>query len=263
MRRSGLKQPDGLWLAGNGTASEVGLRRAPPDRMPARDDMPSGVSIDIDRRPNRALGPKKPCRRFVKRALDIAVASSVLVLLAPMFLMIAAILRFTSGGPVLFSHPRVGRGGRFFPCYKFRTMHVDGDRILAEYLAGNPDAQRRWNEDRKLLEDPRVTSVGWFLRKTSLDELPQFYNILLGDMSCVGPRPVSMSELDRYGLHRAEYLSVRPGLTGIWQISGRSRLPYDHRVLLDADYVQHWSLRRDILIMLKTVPAVLKLHEAA
>lgn len=209
------------------------------------------------------VGPHKPARRMLKRCLDAAVAMTVLVLLSPLFIMIAVVLRLTSHGPVFYGHPRVGRNGRIFRCYKFRTMHVDGDRILAAHLASNSEAARYWAENQKLLDDPRVTTTGRVLRKTSLDELPQFYNILVGDMSCVGPRPVSAAELDRYGDHRSEYLSVRPGLTGIWQISGRSRLSYANRVLLDAEYVQHWSLRRDLMIMLRTVPAVLKLDEAA
>lgn len=213
--------------------------------------------------PQSAIGPYKPVRRALKRALDIVVSLLVLILCLPMFGMIALLLRITSPGPVLYSHPRVGRHGRIFPCYKFRTMLVDGDRILAEHLSQNPVAMRNWQECQKLENDPRVTWIGRILRKSSLDELPQFYNILLGQMSCVGPRPVSPPELERYGTCAAEYLSVRPGLTGIWQISGRSRLSYGMRVTLDADYVRQWSLRRDLLILVKTVPAVLKLNEAA
>lgn len=239
--------------------------------------VPSAIAASVpqstDRIPNSVsvgglgmaepVGPRKPLRRLLKRVMDIVVAGTALVVLSPVLLMIATALWFSGTGPVLFVHPRVGRGGRMFRCFKFRTMHVDGDRILDDYLRENPEARRMWEADRKLLEDPRITSLGHVLRKTSLDELPQFYNILIGDMSCVGPRPVASGELERYGEHRAEYLSVRPGLTGIWQISGRSRLPYTHRVLLDADYVRRWSLRRDLMIMIKTVPAVLKLDEAA
>lgn len=227
-----------------------------PDRLP--DPGSSGKTASVE-----LLGPKKPIRRVLKRLIDISVAGTALVLLSPAFLMIATGLWLSGTGPVLFAHPRVGRGGKSFLCLKFRTMHVDGDRILDAYLRNNPEARKMWETERKLQNDPRVTPFGYVLRKTSLDELPQFYNILVGHMSCVGPRPISLGELERYGEHRAEYLSVRPGLTGIWQISGRSRLPYTHRVLLDADYVRRWSLRRDLLIMIKTVPALLKLDEAA
>lgn len=259
MRLIGLRQGRNFNFQSRMLAPARGMSAADDMRLTAGPALTAAAACGA----GYVVGPHKPARRMLKRVLDVGVSASALVLLAPMFLIVAALVRMSAGGPVLYAHTRVGRGGKLFPCYKFRTMCSDGDRVLSAYLAANPDAQRRWAEDQKLQDDPRVTPIGRVLRKTSLDELPQFYNILVGHMSCVGPRPVAESELDRYGEHRAEYLSVRPGLTGLWQISGRSRMSYANRVLLDADYVQHWSLRRDVVIMLKTVPAVLKLHEAA
>jgi exopolysaccharide production protein ExoY len=198
-----------------------------------------------------------------KRLIDIVIAGGTLLLLSPIFLMVAALVRVLMGGEVFYAQKRVGRGGVEFDCYKFRSMVADGDQVLKAHLAANPAARKEWDASRKLKDDPRVTPLGRILRKSSLDELPQLLNILKGDMSCVGPRPVVMSELERYGVHKIEYLRVRPGLTGAWQVSGRSQLTYAERVSLDTDYVQHWSLRRDLVILCKTIPAVAKFEEAA
>lgn len=198
-----------------------------------------------------------------KRAMDILISGLALAFLSPLFIMIALMVRVTMGSGVLFSQARVGRHGRSFGCLKFRTMICDAEAALVEHLKQNPQAKAEWEASRKLQNDPRVTPLGRFLRKSSLDELPQLINVLIGDMSCVGPRPVVPSELTKYGDHAVEYLSVRPGVTGLWQVSGRSRLSYADRVALDADYVRHWSLSGDILILLKTVPAVTKFGEAA
>ncbi|MFA7637825.1 MAG: sugar transferase, partial [Parvibaculum sp.] len=152
---------------------------------------------------------------------------------------------------------RVGEKGREFMCRKFRTMHVDSDAILKSLLENNPQVAAEWARDQKLRNDPRVTAIGAFLRKTSLDELPQLINVIRGEMSLVGPRPVTYSEVLRYGEDAEYYLSAKPGITGLWQVSGRNETTYMRRVQLDAWYVKNWSLWQDIAILFKTVPAVL------
>lgn len=177
--------------------------------------------------------------------------------------MVAALIRLVMGGPVIFAHERVGFGGRTFACYKFRTMTADSDAMLAHYLAGNPQAAAEWHTTRKLLNDPRVCCLGSILRKSSIDELPQLYNVLRGDMSLVGPRPVVPDELERYGSHAREYLKARPGLTGVWQTSGRNRVSYRRRVALDCFYARRWSLWLDLILLVKTIPAVLSFSETS
>ena len=198
-----------------------------------------------------------------KRAMDIAIASLALVLVCPLMLMLVVLVHLSMGGPAFFAHRRVGRNGKVFRCYKFRTMVTNGDEVLQQYLAANPHAAVEWAMARKLQNDPRVTALGRLLRKSSLDELPQLINILRGEMSCVGPRPVTLDELERYGAHAPDYLSTRPGLTGLWQVSGRSSLSYEDRVALDSTYVRNWSLWLDIVLMLKTIPAVINAKTAA
>jgi exopolysaccharide production protein ExoY len=205
----------------------------------------------------RALGG------FPKRVLDIAVACIALVVLLPMMLMVTALIRFIMGGPVIFSQPRIGLGGRVFTCYKFRTMVANGEDVLRQHLAADPKAAREWKETRKLAHDPRVGCLGNILRKSSIDELPQLFNVLRGDMSLVGPRPVVPDELEYYGRHVQSYLKARPGLTGVWQISGRNRLSYADRVAKDRHYVRHWSLAVDLAVLVKTIPAILKFSETA
>lgn len=195
--------------------------------------------------------------------MDIVVASLGLVLLSPLMVTVAVLIRLTMGGPVLFGHRRIGHDGRVFRCYKFRTMIVDAHEALRQYLASNPQAEKEWRETHKLRDDPRITLLGRFLRKASIDELPQLINVLRGDMSCVGPRPIVADELARYGENALDYLQTRPGLTGAWQVSGRSSLSYADRVALDAEYVQHWSISKDLLILAKTIPAVMHFDEAS
>ena len=188
-----------------------------------------------------------------KRCFDIAVSLSMLVLFAPLMLFVGLAIYLTDGLPVIYAHRRIGRRGAPFPCLKFRTMARDSDAVLGQVLASNPEKQREWVQTQKLVDDPRVLGkVGRFLRRTSLDELPQIYNVLRGEMSVVGPRPVIQQELERYGPAVSRYLSVRPGLTGPWQIGGRSTLSYDQRVALDVAYIEDWSLGMDIRIVLKT-----------
>jgi exopolysaccharide production protein ExoY len=193
-----------------------------------------------------------------KRSVDVLLAVVALLLLVPLFLAVAAMIKLSGGGPVLYSHRRVGCNGKTFGCLKFRTMVEDSDTVLKRYLAANPAAAAEWQSTRKLKHDPRVTPLGAVLRKTSVDELPQLINVLRGEMSLVGPRPISAEEIAAYGAKINDYFAARPGLTGVWQVSGRNNVAYEHRVALDSDYVQNWSLGRDVVIIARTIPAVLK-----
>lgn len=194
--------------------------------------------------------------RLLKRMFDLVAALLILLLLALPLLLIAIRIR-QDGGPAIFAHRRVGQSGRMFPCYKFRTMHVDAERQLRELLARDPAARAEWDREFKLRNDPRITPIGQFLRKTSLDELPQLFNVIRGEMSLVGPRPIIEAELERYGDDMDYFLMVRPGMTGLWQVSGRNHVDYETRVYLDTWYVKNWSLWYDIAIMFKTVRVVL------
>ncbi|MEQ9153333.1 MAG: undecaprenyl-phosphate galactose phosphotransferase WbaP [Parvibaculum sp.] len=198
----------------------------------------------------------RPMARIMKRSFDLVVASAALFALMPFFWAVSALIRL-DGGAAFFAHRRVGEKGREFLCRKFRTMHVDSDAILKDVLENDPQAAAEWARDQKLRNDPRVTAVGAFLRKTSLDELPQLINVIRGEMSLVGPRPVTYAEVLRYGEDAEYYLSAKPGITGLWQVSGRNDTTYMRRVELDAWYVKNWSLWQDIAIMFKTLPAVL------
>jgi exopolysaccharide production protein ExoY len=205
----------------------------------------------------------RPLGGHPKRVLDVTVAAIALFLVFPLFVLTFLLLRLFDRGPVFFVQDRVGLGGERFPCIKFRTMAVDSDQRLKQHLAGNPEAAREWRETRKLMCDPRVTWIGHILRKTSIDELPQLINVLRGEMSCVGPRPVVEEELKQYGRFTAHYFSTRPGLTGLWQVSGRNRLSYPERVALDRSYVENWSLAMDLKILAMTIPAVVRVSNTA
>lgn len=193
----------------------------------------------------------------LKRLFDIAAASAGLILLSPLFLVVACIMRMQDGGSIFYGQWRMGYGGRPFRCWKFRSMVLDADKRLFEHLRDNPEAASEWRATQKLKMDPRVTPLGAMLRKTSLDELPQLLNILLGEMSVVGPRPVVHDELTRFGASMRHYVRCRPGLTGLWQVSGRSQTTYQKRVELDRRYVATWSLMKDFGIILRTGPALL------
>lgn len=195
--------------------------------------------------------------RVVKRSLDV-----LLVLLAmPITLLVmgtvAAIVALSSPGPIFYSHRRIRKNGSFFSMWKFRTMCVNSAEVMEEYLAANPAARAEWNKTHKLRKDPRITPIGLFLRRYSLDELPQLWNVLTGQMSLVGPRPIVAAEVEKYGDCFNCYCKVKPGLTGLWQVSGRSSLTYDQRVDLDCEYVRQWSLTGDIKILLKTFSSVI------
>jgi exopolysaccharide production protein ExoY len=200
--------------------------------------------------------PRTPLGGFPKRVFDLTVASIVLLFIAPLLFVLMIAVKLQDGGPALYGHSRIGLGGRSFKCLKLRTMITNSDEALRRHLASDPAAAREWAANRKLANDPRITSLGRFLRRSSLDELPQILNVLRGEMSLVGPRPVVREELVRYDLAKVHYLKARPGITGLWQVSGRSNTSYGRRVELDKAYVLRWTLLKDILIMLRTVPAL-------
>lgn len=188
----------------------------------------------------------------IKRVVDIVGAVGALVLFAPLMIVVYLIVR-SDGGPAFFGHTRIGRDGQAFKCWKFRSMCVNADEALAKLLETDPAAREQWEKDFKLFDDPRVTWLGNFLRKTSLDELPQILNVLRGEMSLVGPRPIVAAEVPRYRHRIAAYHRCRPGITGLWQVSGRNDVDYDQRVALDATYARNWSVGMDAVILLKTV----------
>lgn len=194
---------------------------------------------------------------FSKDILDKIVAAIALVLLSPVFLIISRAIR-KDGGPAIYGHRRIGRNGRPFTCLKFRSMVVNSREILNELLANNPDLRKEYEETYKLKNDPRITKIGKFLRKTSLDELPQLMNVLRGEMSLTGPRPIVEDEKKYYAERIHDYLSVKPGITGLWQVSGRNDTDYGQRVYLDSWYVRNWSLWNDMIILFKTILVVLK-----
>jgi Undecaprenyl-phosphate galactose phosphotransferase WbaP len=200
-----------------------------------------------------------PLNMFVKRVFDVVVTCLLIPLLSVPMGIIALFIRMGSKGPAIFSQERVGKDGRSFKCYKFRTMYVDAEENLDRLLEGDPVKRNEWDLNWKLNDDPRITPVGRFLRTTSLDELPQIFNVLKGEMSLVGPRPVTQEEIDRqYGETAELCFCVLPGITGLWQVSGRSNTSYDYRIALDSWYVRNWNLWLDIVILFKTVRIVLK-----
>lgn len=219
-------------------------------------------ATDLESHPEKPHPASRKGNAFVKRAFDIAISLIGLVVFGPLMLLIALLILVTDGRPVLFAHQRIGREGRPFDCLKFRTMARDPKRILELHLEKDPVARREWATLRKLQADPRITSIGAFLRKTSLDELPQLINVLRGDMSMVGPRPVVLAETARYGRYISYYCNTRPGLTGLWQVSGRNLTTYRRRVALDIYYCRNQNIYFDLLIVVRTVPVILSGHGA-
>jgi exopolysaccharide production protein ExoY len=203
------------------------------------------------------LSGVKPVGMTAKRIIDIVLASTGIVLLCPLLLLCFAACLLSSPGPALFGHRRIGFQGKYFRCLKFRTMVINGDECLRDHLSNDPQANAEWEATRKLRVDPRVTAIGALLRKTSLDEIPQLFNVLKGDMSIVGPRPVTEEELSRYSTSVGSYLACRPGITGLWQVSGRSGTSYRKRVAFDSYYARHWSIFLDAKIVIATIPALL------
>lgn len=197
--------------------------------------------------------------RIIKRLMDLVLTFAALPIIVPFLAIVSVFMFARTGGPVFFVHRRVGKDGHEFGCIKFRTMVRDADATLQEYLKKNPEAEEEWKRTQKLRNDPRILpGVGKFLRKSSLDELPQFFNVLMGQMSLVGPRPVTPEEMDRYGKDARIYTAVRPGITGKWQVSGRTEICYEERIKLDVEYIQNWSMLGDFKVLAKTVLVVLR-----
>jgi exopolysaccharide production protein ExoY len=192
----------------------------------------------------------------LKRVMDLVLAIPVMIFLSPLMLALAILVKLGDPGAAIFVQVRCGRNGETFKCYKFRTMRLDADARLKHLLETDPEARAEWDKYQKLRVDPRVTYIGKFLRKSSLDELPQLFNILRGEMSVIGPRPITSGEIFRYGSNFHYYSAVRPGVLGQWQVSGRNALTYDERVAMDVDYVRSWSLWNDAKILVKAVPVV-------
>lgn len=195
--------------------------------------------------------------RFLKRLFDIAGSVAIIIILSPVLLYISRKVR-EDGGPAIYGHERIGKGGQAFKCLKFRSMVINSKEVLEQLLANDKSARDEWEATFKLKNDPRITKIGAFLRRTSLDELPQLFNVLKGEMSLVGPRPIITAELERYNEEVDYYLLSKPGMTGLWQVSGRSDVDYETRVYLDAWYVKNWSMWNDIAILFKTIGVVLK-----
>jgi Undecaprenyl-phosphate galactose phosphotransferase WbaP len=198
-----------------------------------------------------------PMPRLTKRCLDMFAALIGCFILLPLFLVLSVWVKASSRGPVFYGHKRIGRYGKSFKAWKFRTMFENSNLVLQQYLDENPKLLEEWQRDHKLRYDPRVTRVGRFLRKTSLDELPQLWNVIRGQMSLVGPRPIVTDEIIKYGPYYGLYTVVKPGITGLWQVSGRNNTTYDERVQLDAYYVRNWSPWLDVVLLLKTIRIVL------
>jgi len=217
----------------------------------------SSASVPAESTASTLLAAQSLRGRVLKRGGDIVFSLLVLSLGAPLFLLLALLVKLSSRGSVFYCQRRIGRGYKGFGCLKFRTMRRDADRVLASMLDADPGLRAEFERDHKLKRDPRITPLGKFLRRSSLDELPQFINVLRGEMSVVGPRPIVWDELRRYGRTMDEVLSVRPGLTGLWQVSGRNNLTYRTRVRLDLTYVRNRSFWLDLGIVLRTIGVVL------
>lgn len=210
-------------------------------------------SVDLPRHRSTA-----PFGGVVKRTLDVFIALAALIILAPVMLAVALAVKVQDGGPILFVQQRVGRGGAEFKFLKYRTMVPHDATFLERLIQDDPELAREWREKQKLTRDPRVTVIGGFLRRSSLDELPQFVNVLVGDMSIVGPRPMLREQIEAYGPAYKRYCRARPGITGLWQVSGRSETTFSRRSDLDRAYLRAWSVRRDLLLILRTFGAVLR-----
>jgi exopolysaccharide production protein ExoY len=216
-----------------------------------------GVAMSITELVNRndlvSSHVARPIGGGIKRTFDVLASLFGILVLLPLLIGCCLVTFGTSPGPILFRHRRTGLGGKEFNCLKFRTMEVDAERKLREYLAADPDARHEWLTNHKLQNDPRVTPFGRFMRRSSLDELPQLFNVLFGDMSLVGPRPIIRDEVEKYRESFRVYASGRPGLTGLWQVKGRNSTTYAERVAYDVYYFRNWSFGRDLAIILSTV----------
>jgi len=210
--------------------------------------------------PSRPLNQEKSTvklkKEFYKRVFDILFSASFLVIFSPLYLILVVLIAISSPGPVFYTQDRVGKNFRHFKCFKFRTMVQNADQVLEDVLAKCPEKRREYEVNFKLKNDPRITLIGKFLRVTSIDEFPQFWNILKGDMSVVGPRPLVPEELYMYGTKMDKVLTIKPGATGLWQVSGRNDIPYPQRVQMDVYYVNNHNWLLDVWIVLKTVGIV-------
>jgi Undecaprenyl-phosphate galactose phosphotransferase WbaP len=202
-------------------------------------------------------GFKYTVNAFVKRAMDILLSLALGIFFLPIGLLAALLIRLDSGGPIFYRQERLGKDGRKITIYKFRTMHVDGDNLLKEYFKKNPEARHDWELKQKLPADPRITHIGKWMREFSVDEMPQLLNVLKGEMSLVGPRPILAEQKILYGEGIEAYRSMRPGLTGLWQVSGRNHTSFSQRAIYDVYYVHNWSLWLDVYILFRTVWVVL------
>ena len=213
------------------------------------------LSRDIVIVPKIAKKASKINYMSVKRVFDLVISTIGLIILSPIFLILAIIVKLDSKGPVFFAHTRYGKNGKKFKMYKFRTMYENVQDMINDFT---PEQMKEWKENFKLQDDPRITKVGKFLRKTSLDELPQIVNIIKGDLSIIGPRPVIEEELEKYGENKEKFLSVTPGLTGYWQANGRSSTTYEQRMEMELYYIDHISPKLDFKIFFKTIESVIK-----
>lgn len=247
----------GVHLDGAGSSPVLLLRGSSEGYQPTLIDLTTPIP-EVVLSPGPLPRDASPYHYPGKRLVDVMLAVVMLAVAAPLLLVLAVLVLFSSGRPVFYSHERVGRYGRHFQCHKLRTMVADADARLQALLLEDADAFAEFAATQKLQNDPRVTAVGRFLRRTSLDELPQFLNVLKGEMSLVGPRPVTFNELERYGGAAEQYLAVRPGVTGLWQVSGRSDASYDDRVGFDLAYVRNMSLTFDLRLVMRTALVVLK-----
>jgi Undecaprenyl-phosphate galactose phosphotransferase WbaP len=200
---------------------------------------------------------KSPAAALMKRLVDLVVSGAALLVFSPLFLVVATLIKLSSKGPIFFGHTRMGRGGSTFKAWKFRSMVPNAQQVLHDYLQAHPELRDEWERDHKLKNDPRITWIGRLLRKTSLDELPQLWNVFVGEMSLVGPRPIVKEEIGKYAETYEEYKRVLPGITGLWQISGRNNTTYEERLFFDRFYVSNWSVWLDLFILVRTVKTVL------
>jgi exopolysaccharide production protein ExoY len=237
-------------------------RAASDDALSMEDAAAAGLAAAQQSAQTEAHAPllvpmHNPLALAAKRAIDLLGVAVFIVGFLPLYVLVAVLVRRSSPGPAHYWQDRVGQGGRHFHFYKFRSMVVNGDEVLTSFLDSDPSAKSQWEEFQKLDDDPRITRFGRFIRRTSIDELPQLWNVLKGEMSLVGPRPCMPSQEKYYGRYWKTYCAMKPGLTGLWQVSGRNKLTYDQRVKLDVYYAREWSLWLDLKILFKTVRVVI------
>ena len=242
-------------IVGHGDIAAIG--HAPSRPAPTAEPMRFADQAPLQRFHGQVpVARMAPVSAALIRAFDIVSASLLLLAVLPFLILLAIALQIDSPGRLFFVQQRVGRGGQMFPCIKFRTMCENADQVLQEHLANDAEARAEWDRDFKLTNDPRVTRLGKLIRRFSLDEFPQLLSIIVGQMSVVGPRPIVPAEIERYGRFIESYASVRPGLTGLWQVSGRNDVSYSQRVAFDCEYVLAKSLLMDLSIVLRTIPAI-------